>query len=146
MKKNLLAIAIGGAAVWYFFLRKKAAPTTTAPVVDKSVPAGLVPLTTGKPMQTDDEIIRQRKISMFPSKTISTANNAAQNAYILEGQAVKPPYPIMDIYMIMNGQKIPFNGWNSYVPYAPYLDIPLEIFDPIPYGAGNFEAGRIVNI
>ena len=41
MKKNLLAIALGGVAVWYFFLRKKTAPATTsqkAAVVPTSLP------------------------------------------------------------------------------------------------------------
>jgi hypothetical protein len=40
MNKKLLAIAIGGAAVWYFFLRKKTAPTTMLPaaVVSNSLP------------------------------------------------------------------------------------------------------------
>lgn len=41
MNKNLLAIALGGAAVYYFFLRKKTAPATMLPaaaVVNTSLP------------------------------------------------------------------------------------------------------------
>lgn len=41
MNKKILAIALGGAAVWYFFLRKKTAPATMLPqaaVVPTSVP------------------------------------------------------------------------------------------------------------
>jgi hypothetical protein len=140
MKKNTLMLTLGGVAIiYYLFFRKKTSTTTSV------TPAS------GQTM-TQLDLKRQAKINTFPSKTPSTANNAAQNAYILEGQAVKPPFPIMDIYMIMNGQKIPFNGWDSYTPYAPYLDISMDIFDQIPYANANLrfdgriDGGKIVQI
>lgn len=146
MKKNWLLIGGVAAAAWYFFLRKK---TTATNVVTTTK----IPTTTGQGQTlTQNDLIRQKRISTFPSKTISTSNNPAQNAYILEGQVVKPPYPIMDIYIILGGQKVPFNGWDSYIPYAPYTDIPYDIFEPIPYADpnlrfdGRVDGGKIISI
>jgi hypothetical protein len=136
MKKGNLIFIVGGLGLlYYFFMRNKTKATALL-----------------TPAAKENESIRSRRIQTFPSQTPSTSNNAAQNAYILEGQVVKPPYPIMDIYIILNGQKVPFNGWESYQPYAPYNDIPYEIFEPIPYADANLrfdgrvEGGKVIAI
>jgi hypothetical protein len=134
-KTNLIFVAGGLYLLYYFYMKNKSKVTALLPSAVK-----------------EDNIIRSRRIATFPSQKPSTSNNPAQNAYILEGQVVKPPYPIMDIYYITNGQKVPFNGWDSYLPYAPYNDISLEIFEPIPYADANLrfdgrvDGGKIVAI
>jgi len=136
MKKGNLIFIVGGLGLlYYFFMRNKTKATALL-----------------TPAAKENDSIRSRRIQSFPSQTPSTSNNPAQNAYILEGQVVKPPYPIMDIYIILNGQKVPFNGWESYQPYAPYNDIPYEIFEPIPFADANLrfdgrvDGGKVIAI
>jgi hypothetical protein len=136
MKKGNLIFIVGGLGLLYYFFMKNKTKATAL-------------LT---PAAKENESIRSRRIQTFPSQTPSTSNNPAQNAYILEGQVIKPPYPIMDIYIILNGQKVPFNGWESYQPYAPYNDIAYEIFEPIPYADANLrfdgrvEGGKVIAV
>ena len=105
MKKNLLAIALGGAAVWYFFLRKKTAPTTIvkAAVVPTSLPQ--VPV-----------IAQPETVIVVPEsqKTFVYPAGLQEGDYVKFGTAA-------DVYLLNNGKKLPItkawwdaNAWDQW--------------------------------
>lgn len=116
MNKKLLAIAIGGAAVWYFFLRKKAAPTTF-------LPAAVIPTSVPKtaPVVAEPERVivapAEQKVYVYP-------------AGLKEGDYVKFGTDAT-VYLLNNGQKLPItkawwdaNAWDQWgrVVFAQPVD------------------------
>jgi hypothetical protein len=86
MKKNLLAIALGGAAVWYFFLRKKTAPATMLPA------AAVIPTQAGQ--------------KYVPKYTATYPAGLKDNMFV---KGVK----YEEVYLLQNGQKLPvtYDWW-----------------------------------
>ena len=96
MNKKIIAIALGGAAVWYFFLRKKTAPATMLPaaaVVNTSLPK-LTPV-----IAEPERVVvvpESEKVFVYP-------------AGLQEGDYVK--FGTADpVYLLVNGQR----RWISY--------------------------------
>lgn len=122
MNKNLLAIAIGGAAVWYFFLRKKTAPTTMLPAA--SVITSSMPMTAPVIAEPEKVIVApaSQKVFVYP-------------AGLQEGDYVKFGTDAT-VYLLHNAQKLPIskqwwdaNAWDQwgrvkFAQPANALDIP----------------------
>ncbi|MFY7935849.1 MAG: hypothetical protein ACOVOQ_00620 [Flavobacterium sp.] len=93
MSKKIIAIALGGAAVWYFFLRKRTAPATMLPaasVVSNSLPKSIVK------EQVIVSPIAQTKTFVYPF-------GLKEGDYVKFGTA-EP------VYLLVNGQR----RWISY--------------------------------
>ena len=108
MKKNLLAIALGGVAVYYFFLRKKTATATMLPaasVVSSSLPEKVV------------VVPESQKVFVYPA-------GLQEGDYVKFGTAA-------DVYLLNNGKKLPIteawwlaNAWDQWgrVKFAQPVD------------------------
>lgn len=111
MKKNLLAIALGGAAVWYFFLRKKTAPATM-------VQATVIPTQAG-----------QKYTATY--KTTYPAG-LKDNMWV---KGVK----YEEVYLLQNGQRLPvtYDWWNLHYgnDWSNVTTIDDAILLSIPVGA-----------
>ena len=83
MKKNLLAIALGGAAVWYFFLRKKTAPTTMLPQ------AAVIPTSAGQ---------------KYTAKFTGSYPAGLKDNMFVKGVRYE------EVYLLQNGQRLPVTG------------------------------------
>ena len=93
MNKNLIAIALGGVAVYYFFLRKKTAPATMLPsasVVSNSLPKAIVK------EQVIVSPVTQTKTFVYPF-------GLQEGDYVKFGTADP-------VYLLVNGQR----RWISY--------------------------------
>jgi hypothetical protein len=120
MNKKILAIALGGAAVWYFFLRKKTAPATMLPaasVVKSSVP-NLAPVVPVVPVQETVVVAPEEfKAYVYPA-------GLQEGDYVKFGTAA-------DVYLLNNGKKLPItktwwdaNAWDQWgrVKFAQPVD------------------------
>lgn len=90
MNKNLIAIALGGVAVYYVFLRKKTAPATMLPaaaVVSNSLPKTIVK------EQVVVSPVAQTKAFVYPY-------GLKEGDYVKFGTAEQ-------VYLLVNGQKRP---------------------------------------
>lgn len=107
MNKKVLAIAIGGAAVWYFFLRKRTAPTTMLPA------AAVIPTSIPKtaPVIAEPERVvvvpESQKVFVYPA-------GLSEGDYVKFGTAA-------DVYLLNNGKKLPItkawwdaNAWDQW--------------------------------
>ena len=119
MKKNLLAIALGGVAVYYFFLRKKTATATMLPaaVIPTSIPktAPLVPV-----VAEPERVVvvpESQKVFVYPA-------GLQEGDYVKFGTAA-------DVYLLNNGKKLPItkewwdaNAWDQWgrVKFAQPVD------------------------
>jgi exo-beta-1,3-glucanase (GH17 family) len=93
MNKNLIAIALGGVAVYYFFLRKKTATATMLPaasVVSNSLPKAIVK------EQVIVSPVTQTKTFVYPF-------GLQEGDYVKFGTADP-------VYLLVNGQR----RWISY--------------------------------
>ena len=119
MNKKLIAIALGGVAVYYLFLRKKTATATMLPaaVIPTSIPktAPLVPV-----VAEPERVVvvpESQKVFVYPA-------GLQEGDYVKFGTAA-------DVYLLNNGKKLPItkawwdaNAWDQWgrVKFAQPVD------------------------
>lgn len=116
MNKKIIAIALGGAAVWYFFLRKKTAPATM--VQAAVVPTSLPPVAPIVPVKETVVVVPEtQKTFVYP-------------AGLQEGDYVKFGTDAT-VYLLNAGKKLPIteawwvaNAWDQWgrVKFAQPVD------------------------
>jgi hypothetical protein len=97
MSKKIIAIALGGAAVWYFFLRKRTAPATMLPAASV--------VTASLPKTAQSSIVKEQVIvsPVTQTKTFVYPFGLQEGDYVKFGTA-EP------VYLLVNGQR----RWISY--------------------------------